>query len=138
MFVQLLYSINCLRDTFLQAQPEFVKDPLSSELQLLFAKLNLSKFAYTDPTGVFDALNRMSVQGIQLGDQYDFYEYFSLALDTLEKCLAKEQALAGRDKLLQKVFYGSITQQLMNGKVEIMKLRTIRQPPRSSASSTSM
>jgi uncharacterized UBP type Zn finger protein len=117
MFVQLLNSINCLRDTFVQAQPEFVKDPLSTELQCLFAKLYLSKFAYADPSGVFEALNSVSVNNIHLGDQYDFYEYFSLTLDALEKCLAREPAFDGKDKLLQKVFYGSLNQHLLNGKV---------------------
>lgn len=117
MFVQLLNSINCLRDTFVQAQPEFVRDPLSTELQCLFAKLFLTKFAYTDPSGVFDALNRVNSTSAVVGDQYDFYEYFSLTLDALEKCLAREPVFEGKDKLLQKVFYGTMTQQLINGKV---------------------
>jgi hypothetical protein len=77
----------------------------------------LSRFSYCDPSGVFSALNRSNPERIQLGDQYDFYEYFSITLDTLEKCLAREPVFQGKDKLLQKVFYGSLTQYLDDGSV---------------------
>lgn len=119
MFVQLLYNINCIRDTFLALQTQFALDALSAELQNLFAMMLLSRFSYTDPTGVFSALNRSRPDQIQLGDQYDFYEYYSLTLDTLEKCLAREPGFQGKDKLLQKVFYGSMTQLLDDGTVPL-------------------
>ncbi len=79
-------------------------------MQNLFAMMLMTRFSYADPTYVFAALNRINTDKIQLGDHYDFSEYFSLTLDTLEKILAKDRDFQGKDKLLQKVFYGTLAQ----------------------------
>jgi ubiquitin C-terminal hydrolase len=83
VFVQLLYHINAVRDMFLQTSFKADKTSLPASLQSLFAQMLFSKFAFCDPTDVFTTLNRSNPDKIQLGDEYDFNEYFAITLDTI-------------------------------------------------------
>jgi ubiquitin C-terminal hydrolase len=96
VFVQLLYHINGVRDMFLQGSFKADKASLPASVQTLFAQMLFSKFAYCDPTEVFTTLNRSNPDKIQLGDEYDFNEYFSITLDTIEKCLKQEPTMESK------------------------------------------
>lgn len=91
---------------------------LPSCLQNLFARMLYSKFSYCDPSDVFVTLNRSNPDKIQLGDEYDLNEYFSMTLDTIEKCLKKEPGLEGKEKVLERIFFGRMNQSLDDGKVK--------------------
>jgi hypothetical protein len=93
VFLQLLYHVNTVRDMFLQGAFRTEKGTLPSSFQTLFAQMMFSKFSYCDPSEVFATLNRSNPDKIQLGDEYDFNEYFAITLDTIEKCLKKEPSM---------------------------------------------
>lgn len=39
-------------------------------------------------------------------------------MDTIEKCLKKEPGLEGKEKVLEKIFFGKMNQSLDDGKVK--------------------
>ena len=75
-----------------------------------------SSMRYSDPTKVFNELKR---GGMHVGEQYDFHEYLSLTLDTLEKCLATHKGYDGiaQDRYINKVFFGKMNQYFNDGEV---------------------
>lgn len=78
-----------------------------------------SKYSYCDTEGVFEELNRVSANKINLGIQYDFHEYLMIQLDNIEKSL-KREGLNAKSGVLDKVFCGKYTQTVTAGEEKSM------------------
>ena len=63
--------MNEIRDMFIDSH--FSKERLLMAIQFLFAKMVFSKYSFCDTEEVFEELNRISANKINLGMQEDFH-----------------------------------------------------------------